>query len=71
MVKHKKIYADRVSDNAKTSAYSGISFVCPKKEKTVKLTPDERIAIERAEDDIKHSRFSSHEEIMKILRSKK
>lgn len=42
-----------------------------KKTKEVKLTPDEKIAIEKAEDDIKHGRFASHEEIMKILRSKK
>lgn len=35
------------------------------------LTSDDIAAIERGKDDIKNGRFVSHEEIMKILRSKK
>ena len=42
-----------------------------KKIKEVRLTPDEKIAIDRAKDDIKHGRFSSHARIMEILNSKK
>jgi len=68
MPKRKKIYIDKVSDNTKTSAYAAASFVCPKKEKTVKLTPDEKIAIEKAEDDIKNKRFVPYEEFINFLR---
>ena len=44
-----------------------VTSVIPKKIKEVKLLPDEKIAIDRAKDDIKHGRFISHEKFMKFL----
>jgi len=39
-----------------------------KKIKEVRLTPDEKIAIDRAKDDIKHKRFAPYEEFVNFLR---